>query len=69
MIFGPVAEAAQGGHSSPAFDLLVGCGVLVISWFGIWNKEKRNKTSIGALIGITAICFVFIISGVLALIR
>jgi hypothetical protein len=69
MIFGPVAEAAHGNHSSPVFDFLVGGGVLFFSWFGFWNKEKRNKVNIWILIGISAICLVFITSGVLTLIR
>jgi hypothetical protein len=70
MILGPVAEAAHGNnHSSPVFDLLIGGGVLAISWFGLWNKEKRNRVNIWILIGISAICLVFIISGILALIR
>ena len=69
MIFGPVAEAAHGNHNSPVFDFLVGGGVLVLSWFGFWNKETRNKVNIWMLIGISAICLVFIISGVLTLIR
>ena len=64
IIFGPVGEAAHGGHSSPAFDLIVGLGVLALTWTGYLRKEERQKTSTWIAIGITAICFVFICAGI-----
>ncbi len=65
-LFGPVSQAAHGGQSSPAFDLLVGFGVLVLTWFGFWKKNERTKQVLLASLGITAICCVFIAFGVRA---
>jgi hypothetical protein len=62
--FGPVDEAVRDGHSSPAFDLIVGFGVLVLTWIGYLKKEERQKTSIWIAIGITSICAVFIYLGI-----
>ena len=67
--FGPVAEAAHGGHSSPAFDLIVGFGVLALTWVGYFKKEERPKASIWIAISISAICAVFIGSGIRELFR
>ena len=67
-MFGPVANAAHGGQSN-AFDLLVGFGVLALTWFGFWKKEQRTKQVLLASIGITAICGVFIAFGVRALLN
>jgi hypothetical protein len=66
---GPVSEAAHGGHSSPAFDLIVGFGVLTLTWVGYFKKEERRKISVWIAIGISAICAVFIYSGIKELIR
>jgi hypothetical protein len=62
--FGPVADAAHGGHSSPAFDLLVGFGVLALTWIGHFRKEQRTTTSVWIAIGVSAICAVFIGAGI-----
>jgi hypothetical protein len=67
MLLGPVAEAAQGGHSSPLFDLLVGLSVLAATWFGY--AKRRAKISIWPMLGITAICLVFIIPAIWNLLR
>jgi hypothetical protein len=69
MWFGPVGNAARGGHSSPAFDLIVGFGVLALTWVGYLKKEERQKKSIWIAIGISAICAVFIYSGIKELMR
>jgi hypothetical protein len=69
MWFGPVTEAARGGHSSPAFDLIVGFGVLALAWVGYLKKEERQKISIWIAIGISAICAVFIYAGIRELVR
>jgi hypothetical protein len=68
-IFGPVAEAAQGGHSSPSFDLLVGFAVLGLTWISYFRIDSSKKMTIWIAIGISAICGVFIYSGLAALIR
>jgi hypothetical protein len=65
--FGPVGAAARGGHSSPLFDLVVGIGVLVLTWATYFKKGDRAK--FWAAIGISAICGVFIIAGVTELLR
>ena len=65
---GPVSEAAHGGHSSAFFDLIVGFGVLTLTWVGYLKKEERQKISIWIAIGISAICAVFIYSGIKELI-
>jgi hypothetical protein len=69
MLLGPVAQAAHGGHSSPQFDLIVGCAVLALTWIGLYRKEKRTKEVIWIAIGISAISAVFIYSGVKELLR
>ena len=67
--FGPVAEAAHGGHSSPAFDLVVGFGVLALTWVGHFRQEERKRTGIWIGVFISAICAVFIGAGVRELLR
>ena len=62
--FGPVDEAARGGHSSPLFDFIVGFSVLALTWVRFPRKEERQPTSIWIAIGITAICAVFIGTGI-----
>ena len=68
MIFGPVAEAARGGHSSSLFDLLVGSIFLVITWAQYFRVEQSKGVNIWISIGISAICSFFIWSGLAALI-
>jgi len=67
--FGPVAEAARGGQSSPTFDLVVGFAVLAITWISHFRKSEHGKSSIWISIGISAICAVFLFSGLSALIH
>ena len=67
--FGPVSEAAHGGHANPFFDLTVGLIVLALTWIGYAKKKGHNKPTIWAAIGISAICGVFIYFGIAALIR
>ena len=70
MIFlGPVGEAANGGHSSPAFDLIVGFGVLALTWVGFFRKEERQKATVWIAIGISAICAVFVGAGIREMLR
>ena len=67
--FGPVAEAAEGGHSSPSFDLCVGFAVLALTWVGYSRQGPDRKISIWAAFGISTICAVFICAGLYALLR
>jgi hypothetical protein len=69
MWLGPVGEAAHGGHSGPAFDLIIGFGVLALTWIGYLKKEERPRVGIWIAIGISAICTVFIYSGIKELMR
>ena len=69
IIFGPVAEAAHGGHGNPFFDLLVGFSVLAITWIGYMKKTPNKQLSIWIAIAITAICGVFIYFGIVELFR
>lgn len=68
-IFGPVAEAANGGRSSPAFDLFVGFGVLALTWVGYSRRTASGKATLLTALGVSAICAVFIVSGFAALMR
>ena len=61
--FGPVAEAAKGGQSSPTFDLCVGFAVLAITWVGYSKQGPDRKVRIWAALGVSAICAVFIGAG------
>jgi hypothetical protein len=68
-IFGPVAEAANGGHSSPVFDLFVGFAVLALTWVGYSKRAASGKATLLIALGVSAICAVFIVSGCVALMR
>ena len=67
--FGPVAEAAHRGQTSPAFDLPVGFLVLGMTWFGFWKKREQNPVSIWIAVAVTVICAVFVFEGVRQLLR
>lgn len=69
IIYGPVAEAARGGHGNPYFDLLVGFSVLALTWVGYMKKTQTKKVGIGIAIAISAICSVFIYFGIAELLR
>lgn len=62
--FGPVSEAARGGHGNPAFELLVGLTVLSITWFGYSRRDAAKPVTIWAALGVSAVCAYFIYSGV-----
>ena len=63
ILFGPVAEASQGGQSSAIFDLTVGFAVLGLTWVGFWRKQERTSQAVLISIAISAICAIFIYSG------
>jgi hypothetical protein len=67
--FGPVAEAAKGGQSSPTFDLCVGIAVLALTWLGYIRQKPHSKISLLVALGVSVICAVFICSGLYALLR
>jgi len=67
MHLGPVFNATHGGRSNPWFDLIVGFTVLALTWVGYGKQESR--VSIWIALGITAICAVFIYSGIAGLLR
>ena len=45
--FGPVAEAAHGGQSSPTFDLVVGFVVPAITWISHFRKSEHGRAAFG----------------------
>jgi hypothetical protein len=67
IILGPVAEAANGGHSNPVFELSVGLLVLLLTWVGYSRSTPPNKVSFWIAVGVSAICGVFIYSGIAAI--
>jgi hypothetical protein len=67
--YGPVGEAAHQGHNSPAFDLIVGFGILALIWLGSFRRKERRRTSIWIAIAISVICAVFIYSGIKGLLH
>ena len=69
ILLGPVAEAAKGGHISPTFDLCVGFALLIATWVSYGKQRLNSRLSIWVAIGVTAICAVFIYSGLHNLLR
>jgi hypothetical protein len=66
---GPVSNAAHGGSINPWFSIGVGSVVLTTLWVRYFKNRKETKVSLGILLGITAICLVFIVTGVWELLR
>jgi hypothetical protein len=66
---GPVSNAAHGGSINPWFSIGVGIVVLTTLWVRYFKNRKETKVSFGILLGITAICLVFIVTGVWELFR
>jgi hypothetical protein len=63
ILLGPVTQAAHGGQSSALFDLAVGFVVLGLTWVGFWRKQERTPQAVWIAIAISAICAIFIYSG------
>ncbi len=63
MIFGPVSNAAHGEKINPWFAIAVGGAVLVMAWTKYLKGELRQGTHLGILLGISAICTLFIATG------
>jgi hypothetical protein len=64
MFFGPVSNAAHGGRVDPWFSIAVGGAVLIATWTKYLKGELRRDTHLGTLLGISAICSVFIATAV-----
>jgi hypothetical protein len=60
MFFGPVSNAAHGGKVNPWFAIAVGSAVLITAWTKYLKGELKEGTHLGILLGITAICTLFI---------
>jgi hypothetical protein len=69
LLQGPVSNAAHGGSISPWFSIGVGAFVLVGLWIRYLRARKQTKVPLGTLLGISAICAVFIVVGVWELLR
>jgi hypothetical protein len=63
MISGPVSNAAQGGKINPWFGIVIGGTVLVTNWTKYLKGELRQGAHLGILLGISAICILFIGTG------
>jgi hypothetical protein len=68
-IFGPVATAAHGGHGSPVFDLVIGFAVLIANWSGYFGKKNKPASAKWIALGVTALCLIFICSGLWELVQ
>jgi len=66
---GPVSNAAHGGSVNPWFSIGVGSIVLGTLWVRYFTTRKEIKTPLGILLGISAICLGFIMTGVYELFR
>ena len=66
---GPVSDAVHGGKASPWFSLAIGICVLVATWTKYFKHELRETIHIGIVIGISAICGVFIATGIWGLLH
>ena len=66
---GPVSNAAHGGSIHPWLSIGVGGLVMATLWIRYFKIPKKSEVSTGALLGITAICLVFIATGVWELFR
>jgi hypothetical protein len=64
LAFGPVAEAARGGQTTPSFDLLVGFAVLGMTWFGYRRKKENDPRALWISLAISIICGIFIFDGI-----
>jgi hypothetical protein len=64
IILGPAYNANHGGHVNGWYLILVGGAVLLMTWRKYFKGELRRGTHIGILVGISAVCALFIITGV-----
>lgn len=68
-ILGPVYDAAHGGSGNPWFPIGIASVVLVVAWIEFFRRRTKTKGPIIALLGISAICAVLIVSGILQLLK
>ena len=71
LLFGPVYEAA---HSEPSalggiFGIGIGVSVLSYVWFRYFTHKDEPRPPVYNVIGITAICSVFLVVGIRELLR
>jgi hypothetical protein len=69
MMLGPVYNVAHGHGISPWFGIVIGGWVLISGWTKYLKGQLRERAHLGILLGITAICALFIVGGILELIR
>ena len=69
IILGPGSEAARGGQVNPWFAIFIGASVLTAAWTKYLRGELREGAHIGILLGISAICAVFIAIGLWGLLH
>ena len=68
-MLGPVSNAANGGKISPWFAIVVGGAVLITAWTKYLKGEVREDAHLGILVGISAICTLFIVTGLWGLLH
>jgi hypothetical protein len=61
---GPVSSAARAGTLSPWFGIGVGVFVLATLWIRYFTNRNETEAALSVLLGITAICLLFILTGV-----
>jgi hypothetical protein len=69
LLQGPVSNAAHGASKNPWFSIGVGTFVLAGLWIKYLKTRKETKVPLGTLLGISAICTVFIAIGIWGLLR
>jgi hypothetical protein len=69
MMLGPVYNVAHGHGISPWFGIVIGGWVLISAWTKYLKGQLRERAHLGILLGITAICALFVVGGILELIR
>ena len=69
MIYGPVAEAARGGHVNPIFDIAIGSFAIVLIWIKPTGRSVDGKVNIPVALACTAVAASFIASGLLTLLH
>lgn len=61
---GPVYDVAHGHGMSPWFGIVIGGYVLISVWTKYLKGQLKERAHLGILLGITAICALFIVGGI-----
>jgi len=69
ILFGPVSNAFNPDAFSPTISIGTGIVVLTIAWYDYYKKDAAKKKSLKALLTLSGICLIFILSGVWRLLK